>query len=81
MKQILIALVKFYRKYISRSLGSGKCKYLPTCSQYCLEAFREWGVIRGFGLSVWRVLRCNPFSKGGFDPVPENRRRKKQDPE
>lgn len=67
--------VKFYRKYVSPRLGRGKCKYLPTCSQYCLEALREWGVLRGLGLSVWRVLRCNPFSKGGYDPVPERKRK------
>lgn len=68
--------VKFYRKYISRRLGQNKCKYLPTCSQYALDALREWGIICGLGLAIWRVLRCNPFSKGGYDPVPE---RKKKD--
>lgn len=62
--------VKFYRKYISRGMRQGKCKYLPTCSEYALQAFREWGIFIGFFLSLWRVLRCNPFSKGGYDPVP-----------
>ncbi len=68
--------VKFYRRYVSKSLGTGKCKYLPTCSEYALEAFREWGVFCGFFLSLWRILRCNPFSKGGFDPVPKRKRKK-----
>ena len=73
--------VKFYRKFISPALSPGfsKCKYLPTCSQYALEAFREWGIFIGFFLSAWRVLRCNPFSKGGYDPVPK--RKKKNDEE
>ena len=67
--------VKFYRKFISSSLGFRKCKYLPTCSQYALDAFREWGIFVGFFLSVWRILRCNPFSKGGYDPVPRRKRK------
>ncbi|MBQ9468888.1 MAG: membrane protein insertion efficiency factor YidD [Clostridia bacterium] len=69
--------VRFYRKCISPNLGRGKCKYLPTCSQYCLEALEEWGIVRGLLLSAWRVLRCNPFSKGGFDPVPQNKKKRK----
>lgn len=68
--------VKFYRKVISPRLRPGKCKYLPTCSQYCLDAFREWGIFRGFFLSAYRILRCNPFSKGGYDPVPERKKKK-----
>jgi len=80
-KLVEIALfpVKFYRKYISKNLGAGKCKYLPTCSEYALEAFREWGIFCGFFLSLWRVLRCNPFSKGGYDPVPRCKRKKRKD--
>ncbi len=46
------------------------CKYIPTCSQYGIEAIEKYGAIKGLGLTIWRVLRCNPFSKGGFDPVP-----------
>ena len=66
--------VKVYRKFSGRR-SIGRCKYLPTCSQYCLEAIREWGLIRGFFLATWRVLRCNPFSKGGYDPVPERKKK------
>ena len=69
--------VKFYRKYVSPRFGMRKCKYLPTCSSYALQAFREWGIFCGFFLSLWRVLRCNPFSKGGYDPVPKRKRSKK----
>lgn len=65
--------VKFYRRCISPYIGP-HCKYRPTCSQYALQAVREWGVFAGGALTVWRLLRCNPFSKGGYDPVP---RRKK----
>ena len=66
--------VKIYRRFSARK-GYGRCKYQPTCSRYCLEAFREWGIVCGFFLSLWRVLRCNPFSKGGYDPVPLRRRK------
>lgn len=49
----------------------GRCKYLPTCSDYAAQAISEHGVWRGLLLAVWRLLRCNPFSRGGYDPVPE----------
>lgn len=68
MKRILILLVSLYQRLIS-PLFPRRCKYHPTCSHYSIEAFREWGLLRGVGLSIWRVLRCNPFSHGGFDPV------------
>ncbi len=69
MKKILIGLIKFYRKYIS-PLKSTKCPYIPTCSQYGLEAIEKHGAFKGSLLAAWRILRCNPFSKGGYDPVP-----------
>lgn len=46
-----------------------RCKYVPTCSQYALEAIEKYGVVKGSIMSIWRILRCNPLSKGGFDPV------------
>jgi putative membrane protein insertion efficiency factor len=55
-----------YRWLVSPLLGP-RCKYYPTCSQYALEAIREWGVLRGFALAAWRILRCNPWSHGGVD--------------
>ena len=69
MKRILIGLIKFYRKYLS-PLKSTRCPYIPTCSQYGLEAIEKYGAIKGSLLTAWRILRCNPFSKGGYDPVP-----------
>ena len=65
--------VKFYRRFLS-PLKSPCCKYRPTCSSYALEAVREWGIVFGIGLSLWRILRCNPFSKGGYDPVPKRKK-------
>jgi len=70
MKKIMIAAIKFYQKCIS-PLKSTKCPYYPTCSQYGLEAIQKFGPLRGCILAVWRILRCNPFSKGGVDPVPD----------
>ncbi|MFP3155608.1 membrane protein insertion efficiency factor YidD [Lachnospiraceae bacterium ZAX-1] len=69
MKRTLIFLIKFYRKYLS-PLKSTKCPYYPTCSTYALEAIKKHGALKGFFLATWRILRCNPFSKGGYDPVP-----------
>ncbi|GHU45149.1 putative membrane protein insertion efficiency factor [Clostridia bacterium] len=74
MKQILIFLIKIYRKYISPAKGMPCCRYYPTCSAYGLEAIQKHGAIKGSFLAMWRILRCNPFSKGGYDPVPENNR-------
>lgn len=73
MKKVLISIIKFYQKNISPRLGGGKCKYFPTCSQYAVEAIEVHGAFKGFFMAVWRVLRCNPFSKGGYDPVPEKK--------
>lgn len=70
MKYIALALIKFYRKCIS-PLFPAKCKYYPTCSSYALTAFRKFGFFRGFLLSGWRILRCNPWSAGGIDHVPD----------
>ena len=75
MKRLLIALVKFYRRYIS-PLKPPCCRFIPTCSEYALEAYRVHGFFVGTALSLWRVLRCNPFGKGGYDPVPPKRQRK-----
>ena len=69
MKKIVIALIKGYRKYIS-PIKSTKCPYFPTCSEYGLQAVEKYGVIKGGLLAFWSILRCNPFSKGGYDPVP-----------
>ncbi|MCR4943117.1 MAG: membrane protein insertion efficiency factor YidD [Clostridium sp.] len=68
MKKLVISLIKFYKKNIS-PMTSRHCKYLPTCSQYAIEAIEKYGVLKGGLMSIWRILKCNPFSKGGFDPV------------
>ena len=70
MKNIVIGLIKFYRKYISGMKSTPTCKFIPTCSQYGIEAIEKYGALKGGLLTIWRILRCNPFSKGGYDPVP-----------
>ena len=69
MKNTFIFIIKFYRKYVS-PLKSTKCPYYPSCSEYGLEAITKYGAFKGGLLAFWRILRCNPFSKGGYDPVP-----------
>lgn len=69
MKKIIISLIKIYQVYIS-PMKSTKCPYYPTCSNYGLEAVNKHGALKGTCLATWRILRCNPFSKGGYDPVP-----------
>ena len=70
MKYFMIWLIGLYRKYIS-PLKRPCCRVTPSCSAYAIEAFQKRGFFIGFILTVWRILRCNPFSKGGYDPVPE----------
>lgn len=69
MKKCLIALIRFYRRYIS-PMKAPCCRYVPTCSEYAIIAVERYGVLKGGALAVWRILRCNPFVKGGYDPVP-----------
>jgi len=76
MKRILLAIIRFYRTSVS-PLTASHCKYIPTCSQYGIEAIERFGALKGTALTVWRILRCNPFSKGGYDPAPENFIRKR----
>ena len=66
---VLITLIRVYQYAISPMLGQ-RCKYYPSCSNYAIGVLREHGVICGIGLAAWRLLRCNPFSHGGYDPVP-----------
>lgn len=69
MKKILITMIRFYQTYLS-PLKTTRCPYYPTCSNYGLEAIEKYGAFKGGILSLWRIIRCNPFSKGGYDPVP-----------
>ena len=70
MKHICMFLIGLYQKYISPLKGKGSCRFVPTCSQYAYDAYRIHGFFIGTALTVWRILRCNPFGKGGYDPVP-----------
>ena len=69
---VLIGLVTLYRMAFSGWLG-GQCRFYPTCSAYAEEAVRNHGALRGTLMSIWRVARCGPFTKGGVDPVPPRR--------
>jgi hypothetical protein len=69
---LLTAPIRLYQRVIS-PLVPRRCRYEPTCSAYAAEAVRSYGPIRGFVLAVWRVLRCNPFSGGGIDPVSDQK--------
>lgn len=87
MKKLLIGLINVYRKRVS-PLKRPCCKYYPTCSEYAVTAIERFGAIKGLVLSIWRILRCNPFSGGGIDYVPEkfyiytlkSRRRREEKP-
>lgn len=68
MKRIIIKIIRFYRKNISPRT-SPKCRYIPTCSEYAIEAIERYGALKGGIMSLWRILKCNPFSTGGFDPL------------
>ena len=70
-----VFLIRLYQKYLSPLKGGGSCRFTPTCSAYAIDALTEWGLIVGILLTVWRILRCNPFSRGGYDPVPKRKRR------
>ncbi len=70
ISKIEIQLIRFYQKFLSPMKGYAHCKYTPTCSQYAIEAVKKYGCVKGTLLAGWRILRCNPFSKGGYDPVP-----------
>ena len=70
--RVVQAPILVYRRVISPALPR-RCKYEPTCSAYAVQALQEFGILRGLVLAVWRVLRCNPFSHGGYDPVDAQR--------
>jgi hypothetical protein len=67
-REIAVAPLILYQRVISPALGP-RCRYEPSCSRYAVQAIREFGILRGFVLAGWRLLRCNPWSDGGFDPV------------
>lgn len=68
MRNIFINIVKIYQKLIS-PLFPPSCRFYPTCSNYAIDAFKKYGVFKGGTKAIWRILRCNPFNKGGYDPL------------
>lgn len=74
IKKFLIKVIRIYQQKISITKPA-RCRFYPTCSEYSAVAISRFGVIRGILLSIWRLLRCNPFFRGGFDPVPERKKR------
>ena len=76
IKRAIIGVLRFYQRRISPHLGNN-CRFTPTCSQYALEAIEQRGVVMGLLLGFYRILRCNPLCKGGYDPVPQRPRRLK----
>jgi uncharacterized protein len=68
MKALALSVLRFYKRWVSPSLAPS-CRYVPTCSEYATEAIERYGVMRGGMKTIWRLLRCHPFVKGGLDPV------------
>ena len=74
MKRLLTAPIRFYRRYLSGLKGAPTCRFAPTCSEYALEAIERRGPVIGTLKALWRILRCNPLCRGGYDPVDGERR-------
>jgi putative membrane protein insertion efficiency factor len=66
----LLALIRLYQNTIARALPVGTCRFQPTCSHYAYQAIAKYGLIKGGWMAIWRILRCQPFHPGGYDPVP-----------
>lgn len=77
LKSLIKFLIKTYQVTLSPRFSHGSCRYVPTCSQYALEAIEIHGVFKGSLLAIRRILRCNPFFKGGYDPVPPKKEKQK----
>jgi putative membrane protein insertion efficiency factor len=69
MRSVALGMIRFYKRFISPGLGSN-CRFYPSCSEYTYQAIEKYGVLRGSLMGGWRIMRCNPFNKGGYDPVP-----------
>lgn len=79
LRLAVVAPIRVYQRLFSPALGQ-RCKYYPSCSEYAAQAIERFGILRGLVLAVWRLLRCNPWSHGGFDPVEDQRLFKSQVP-
>lgn len=71
MKKILILIIRFYQMFLSPLKGGPTCRFMPTCSAYAIEALQKHGALKGTYLAFRRIMKCHPFHKGGYDPVPE----------
>ncbi len=71
LSELFVRLIRFYQKNISPAKGGPVCRFRPTCSEYALQAIQRHGALCGGALALWRLMRCNPLFKGGYDPVPE----------
>jgi putative membrane protein insertion efficiency factor len=67
---LLLGLIRLYQKFVSPGLPANTCRFYPTCSHYGYQAIYKYGAIKGGWMAIWRILRCNPFTQGGYDPVP-----------
>ena len=72
LRKIVVLPIRLYQRLIAPALGA-RCKYYPSCSEYAAQAIERFGILRGLVLAGWRLLRCNPWSRGGFDPVDDQR--------
>lgn len=72
LRALAVVPIRLYQKLVSPMVGQ-RCKYYPSCSEYAVQAIRRFGILRGLVLAAWRLLRCNPWSHGGFDPVEDQR--------
>lgn len=68
MKYVFIYIIRLYKKFIS-PMFAPSCRFYPTCSTYAIQSFTKYGVIKGGAKATWRILRCNPYNKGGYDPL------------
>ncbi|MFN3820959.1 MAG: membrane protein insertion efficiency factor YidD [bacterium] len=71
MRSLVIFFLRLYQRMLAPLVGP-VCRFYPTCSHYAIEAVEQYGVFKGGGLALWRLLRCGPWSKGGYDPIPPN---------
>ena len=78
MKKLLIYMINLYRRYISPHKPR-TCRFYPTCSEYSIQAIEKYGAVKGSAKSVYRIMRCNPFNPGGYDPVDRNQEDQKDD--
>ena len=71
-RSFVVIVLRFYQRWISPAFGQ-RCRYYPSCSEYAVQSVQRFGILRGVLLATWRLLRCNPWSRGGYDPVEEQR--------